>query len=81
MAKRQFELTEPEIGALRQAEQQTRDVHELRRLQAVRLYGRGISTREIANVVGLVLLFTLMVKVATPIMLGEFQRPGSKLVH
>jgi len=27
------------------------------------------------------LLFTLMVKVATPIMLGEFQRPGTKLVH
>jgi molybdopterin-containing oxidoreductase family membrane subunit len=27
------------------------------------------------------LLFTLMVKVATPIMLGEFQRPGTKIAH
>ncbi len=27
------------------------------------------------------LLFTLMVKVATPIMLGEFQRPGTKVAH
>jgi Ni/Fe-hydrogenase subunit HybB-like protein len=27
------------------------------------------------------LVFTLMVKVATPIMLGEFQRPGTKLAH
>jgi molybdopterin-containing oxidoreductase family membrane subunit len=27
------------------------------------------------------LLFTLMVKVATPIMLGEFQRPGVELAH
>jgi len=27
------------------------------------------------------LLFTLMVKIATPIMLGEFQRPGTKLSH
>src|SRR5690349_1505203 len=27
------------------------------------------------------LLFTLMVKVATPIMLGEFQRTGTKLAH
>jgi molybdopterin-containing oxidoreductase family membrane subunit len=27
------------------------------------------------------LLFTLMVKVATPIMLGEFQRPGAKVAH
>jgi transposase len=52
MAKRQFELTENEIGALRQAEQRTRDVHELRRLQAVRLYGSGVSTRQIAEVVG-----------------------------
>lgn len=52
MAKRQFELTEREIADLRQAEQQTRDVHELKRLQAVRLYSSGISTGEIANVVG-----------------------------
>jgi transposase len=52
MAKRQFELTENEMATLRQAEQRTRDVHELRRLQAVRLYGSGVSTRQIAAVVG-----------------------------
>jgi transposase len=52
MAKRQFELAENEIVALRQAEQRTRDVHELRRLQAVRLYGRGVSSTQIAEVVG-----------------------------
>jgi transposase len=52
MAKRQFELTETESAPLRQAEQRNRDVHELRRLQAVRLYGSGVSTRHIAEVVG-----------------------------
>jgi transposase len=52
MAKRQFELTGKEIAAVRQAEEQTRDVHELRRLQAVRLYGSGVSTSEIADIVG-----------------------------
>jgi transposase len=52
MAKRQFELTQHEIDGLRRAEQQTRDVHELRRLQAVRLYGSGVSTKQIAEVVG-----------------------------
>src|SRR5262245_26620971 len=41
MAKRQFELSENEIKALRQAEQSTRDVHTLKRLQGVRLYGSG----------------------------------------
>jgi len=52
MANRRFQLTENEIAVLRQAEQQTRDVHELRRLQAVRLYGSGVSTAYIAEVVG-----------------------------
>jgi transposase len=52
MAKRQFELTERESAALRQAEDETRDVHELRRLQAVRLYGNGVSTSQIAEIVG-----------------------------
>jgi hypothetical protein len=37
MAKRQFQLTEDEITAFRQAEAQTRDVREVKRLQAVRL--------------------------------------------
>jgi len=52
MAKRQFVLNETEIGQFRQAEQQTRDVHELKRLQAVRLYGSGVSLAEIVNIVG-----------------------------
>lgn len=42
MAKRHFQLNQQEINQFRRA-QQTRDVHELRRLQAVRLY--GISRR------------------------------------
>ena len=51
MAKRQFQLTDEEIRALEQAERQTRDAYELRRLQAVRLYGSGVSTKEIMRVV------------------------------
>lgn len=51
MAKRQFQLTDEEIRALEQAERQTRDAYELRRLQAVRLYGSGVSTKEIMQVV------------------------------
>jgi transposase len=44
MAKRQFQLSEQQLNQLRQREQQTRDVHELKRLQAVRLYGSGMDT-------------------------------------
>lgn len=50
MAKRQFQLTDEEIRALERAERQTRDAYELRRLQAVRLYGSGMSTSEIMRV-------------------------------
>ena len=49
MAKRQFELTEEEQHAFKQAEWQTRDAYELRRLQAVRLYGSGVATTEIVR--------------------------------
>lgn len=35
---------------MEQAERQTRDAYELRRLQAVRLYGSGVSTNEIMRV-------------------------------
>jgi transposase len=49
MAKRQFQLNEQEIKQLRQAEQQTRDVHELKRLQAVRLYGTGTAIGQIMD--------------------------------
>ena len=51
MAKRQFQLTEEEQQALGQAERQTRDTYALRRLQAVRLYGSGVPTREIKRMV------------------------------
>ena len=52
MAKRQLELTEAEIGAIRQAEEQTRDARELKRLQAIRLYGSGVQVAEIMDIVG-----------------------------
>lgn len=51
MAKRQFILSSEEIKELEQAERQTRDVRELRRLQAVRLYGQGIATQTITELV------------------------------
>lgn len=52
MATRQFQLTDDEIRAFRQAETQTRDVRELKRLQAVRLYGMGEAVSIIQKVVG-----------------------------
>jgi transposase len=51
MAKRQLQLTVEEQAAFEQAEWQTRDTYELRRLQAVRLYGSGMPTGEIMRVV------------------------------
>ena len=51
MAKRKFTLTEEEQRAFEQAELKTRDAYELRRLQAVRLYGSGVATKEIASLV------------------------------
>jgi hypothetical protein len=51
MAKRQFQLTPEEIQAFEQAEGQTRDAYELRRLQAVRLYGSSVPTQDIMRVV------------------------------
>jgi len=41
MRKREFVLTEKERNEFRYAEQRTRDAYELKRLQAVRLYGSG----------------------------------------
>jgi transposase len=52
MAKRQFQLTQDEISAFRGAEAQTRDVRELKRLQAVRLYGTGERVETIQKLVG-----------------------------
>ncbi len=52
MAKRQFVLTQQEISELKRAEAQTRKVRELKRLQAVRMYGEGCATREVEEVTG-----------------------------
>ena len=52
MAKRKLDLTEQEIAAFQRAEQETRDVRELKRLQAVRLYGTGEAVETIQKVVG-----------------------------
>jgi putative transposase len=51
MATRKFQLTENEKQRFEQAERQTRDAYELRRLQAVRLYGSGIPTGEITRLI------------------------------
>jgi transposase len=50
MAQRHFQLNDQEIEQVRQAEQQTRDVHELKRLQAVRLYGTGMTIKQIMDI-------------------------------
>jgi transposase len=52
MGKRQLQLTEKEIGQFREVEAQTRDVYELKRLQAIRLYGSGVGLTEIQEMVG-----------------------------
>ena len=52
MAKRQFILTETEVNDLRRAEDQTANVRELKRLQAVRLYGTGQPMGEIEALLG-----------------------------
>jgi transposase len=52
MANRQFQLTADEIIAFRQAEAQTQNVRELKRLQAVRLYGMGERVETIQRLVG-----------------------------
>jgi transposase len=52
MAKRQFQLSEAELEQIRQVEAKTRDAHELKRLQGVRLYGSGTERRVIEGLVG-----------------------------
>ena len=52
MAKRKFELSETERVAFRQAEQRTHDARELKRLQAVRLYGSGEAVATIQHLTG-----------------------------
>ena len=50
MAKRQFTLTEKEANKIRQTEMQSQDKREHQRLQALRLYGTGMSTKDVIDV-------------------------------
>ncbi len=52
MAKRKFTLTEKEVGQFKRRESTVEDVREIKRLQAVRLYGTGKATSEIIEMVG-----------------------------
>jgi len=52
MAKRHFTLNEQEINVFQRAEDATQDVRELKRLQAVRLYGTGQPVETIQTMVG-----------------------------
>lgn len=52
MAKRQFHLTEEHLNEIKRYEQQSKRPDELKRLQAVRLYGTGYDLRTILDVVG-----------------------------
>jgi len=52
MAKRQFQLSDRELERFHQVEHSTRDAYELKRLQAVRLYGSGTERRVIEGLVG-----------------------------
>lgn len=52
MGKRQFEVKQSEINQLGQQEQQTHRIAELKRLQAVRLYGSGMAAEQIENMIG-----------------------------
>src|SRR3954469_12367684 len=52
MNNREFKLSEAEQGSMQQREGETTDVRELRRLQAVRLYGSGQTMSAVVNVVG-----------------------------
>lgn len=52
MGKRQFQLSEIEISHLRRQEQQTQRAGDLKRLQAVRLYGSGMAVEQITDIVG-----------------------------
>jgi putative transposase len=52
MGKRQFELSEQEVKQLVRAEDTVGNVRELRRLQAVRLYGTGYVVEEVQKLTG-----------------------------
>ncbi len=52
MNNREFKLSEAEQRAIQQREAATSDVRELKRLQAVRLYGSGQAMSAVVNMVG-----------------------------
>ena len=52
MNKRQVKLSEAEQRIIQQQEAATSDVRELKRWQAVRLYGNGQAMSAVVNVVG-----------------------------
>lgn len=52
MNNRQLRLSEAEERAIQARERETKDVRELKRLQAVRLYGSGQAIGEVRRVVG-----------------------------
>lgn len=52
MANRTFQLNEQEIKAFRHREMESRDTTEVKRLQAVRLYGSGRAVSDIMDVTG-----------------------------
>lgn len=52
MQRRRLNLSEQEVVRFRQREAETRNVHELKRLQAVRLYGSGVALEDIVDTVG-----------------------------
>ena len=52
MAKRQFTLTEEEIKQFKRAEDSVQDARELKRVQAVRLYGTGYGVADIQALTG-----------------------------
>ena len=52
MAKRKFHLTEEQLNEIKQYEQQSKRPDELKRLQAVRLYGTDYDLTTILDVVG-----------------------------
>jgi transposase len=52
MNNREFRLSEAEARAIQGRESETKDVRELKRLQAVRLYGSGQAMKVVVSVVG-----------------------------
>lgn len=50
MRTRALQLTETEVAALKQAEQQTKRPNELRWMQAVRLFGSGMAVEQVTEI-------------------------------